>query len=77
LLVRIADALAVICIGLMMWAMFTPMIQAYQYHDIKMELRLPIYILWIAALAGLTGTMFCALVTLAASPADANAGPSE
>src|SRR5262245_13085095 len=56
LLVRVADILSVICISLVMWAMITPLIQAYQYHDIKMELRLPIYILWITALVGLTGT---------------------
>ncbi len=77
MLVRVADVFSVICIVLMMWAMLTPMTQAYQYGDIKMELRLPIYILWIAALVGLTGTLFCALVTLVARPADANAGPDE
>lgn len=77
LLIRIADVLSVICIVLIMWAMLTPMTQAYQYGDIKMELRLPIYLLWAAALAGLTGTMFCALVTLVARPVKLIAGPSE
>ena len=67
-LVRVADVLSVVCIGVIMWAMITPMIQAYQYHDIKMELRLPIYTLWVAALVGLTGTLFCAVVTLVARP---------
>lgn len=73
-LIRVADILSVICIGLIMWAMITPMVQAYQYGDIKMELRLPIYVLWLAALIGLTGTMFCALVTLVASPVKLNGG---
>ena len=42
--------------------MLGPARQAYAYGDIKMELRLPIYVLWIAALASLAGTIFCALV---------------
>ncbi len=74
-LIRIADVLAVICIGLIMWAMITPLMQTYQYHDIKMELRLPIYTLWVAALLGLAGTFYCALVTLIARPV--KLGPSE
>jgi TRAP-type C4-dicarboxylate transport system permease small subunit len=76
-LIRIADALSVICLGLLAWAMLLPARQAYAYGDIKLELGLPIYILWIVALAGLAGTMFCALVTLVAKPATAGSGPVE
>jgi hypothetical protein len=36
-----------------------------------MELPVPIYTLWIIALASLAGTIFCALVTLVAMPAAA------
>jgi TRAP-type C4-dicarboxylate transport system permease small subunit len=76
-LIRVADILSVVCIGLIMWAMLIPMTQAYHYGDIKLELRLPIYILWIAALVGLAGTMFCALVTLLARPATVDTGHPE
>ncbi len=57
--------------------MLLPASQAYGYGDIKLELRLPIYVLWIVALASLAGTMFCALVTLVAKPATADAGRTE
>ena len=67
-LVRIADVLAVLCLVLLMWAMVTPAQQSYQYADVKMELRLPIYVLWIAALVSLAGALFCAIVALAARP---------
>jgi TRAP-type C4-dicarboxylate transport system permease small subunit len=63
-LIRVADLLAVLCLGLMMWAMLTPAQQAFDYGDVKLELRLPIYVLWAVALAGLAGTMVCAVATL-------------
>jgi len=75
-LIRVADLLSVLCLGLLIWAMLGPTIQVYQYGDIKLELRLPIYILWVVALAGLAGTIFCALVALVARPATADGAPS-
>jgi len=60
-LIRIADVLSVLCLGLIMWAMLVPAMQAYAYGDVKMELRLPIYVLWVIALVSLAGTMLCAL----------------
>lgn len=76
-LIRIADVLSVLCLGLLAWAMLLPAGQAYAYGDIKLELRLPIYVLWIVALVSLAGTIFCALVTLVAKPATAATGRSE
>jgi TRAP-type C4-dicarboxylate transport system permease small subunit len=76
-LIRIADLLSVLCLGLLAWAMLLPASQAYAYGDIKLELRLPIYVLWAVALASLAGTMFCALVTLVAKPATADTGRTE
>jgi TRAP-type C4-dicarboxylate transport system permease small subunit len=67
-LIRIADLLSVVCLGLLLWAMLGPAIQAYEYGDRKLELNLPIYVLWIMAFLGGLGTMFCALVTLVARP---------
>jgi TRAP-type transport system small permease protein len=68
-LIRVADVLSVVCLGLLMWAMLGPAMQAYEYGDRKLELHLPIYVLWIAALLSLTGTLVCALVALLARPA--------
>ena len=74
-LIRVADVLSVLCLGLLIWAMWLPAVQAYHYGDVKMELRIPIYMLWIVALASAVGTMLCALVVLTAKPT--TAGPPE
>ena len=75
-LIRIADVLSVICLALLMWAMLQPAMQAYDYGDRKLELNLPIYVLWIVALAGLAGTLICALIALW-SPTPTHARASE
>jgi TRAP-type C4-dicarboxylate transport system permease small subunit len=76
-LIRLADALAVVCLGLLAWAMLLPARQAYAYGDVKLELGLPIYVLWLVALVSLAGAIFCALVTLVAKPATAGSVHSE
>jgi TRAP-type transport system small permease protein len=70
-LIRIADVLSVLCLALLAWAMRQPAMQSYQYGDTKMELAVPIYVLWIVVLVSFAGTFFCALVTLVAKPAAA------
>jgi TRAP-type C4-dicarboxylate transport system permease small subunit len=76
-LTRIADLLSVLCLAMLAWAMLLPATQAYQYGDAKLELRIPIYVLWIVALASWAGTTFCAVVTLLAKPALAEPGRAE
>jgi TRAP-type C4-dicarboxylate transport system permease small subunit len=76
-MIRVADVLSVLCLLLIAWAMRLPASQAFQYGDSKMELPIPIYALWIVALASLAGTIFCALVTLVARPAAAEHGRVE
>ena len=75
-LIRIADVLSVICLALLMWAMLQPAMQAYDYGDRKLELNLPIYVLWVVALAGLAGTLICAVIALW-SPTPTHARASE
>jgi TRAP-type C4-dicarboxylate transport system permease small subunit len=65
-LIRVADVLSIVCLALLFWAMLGPARQALDYGDVKMDLRLPIYILWAAALIGMIGTMLCALAVLVA-----------
>jgi TRAP-type C4-dicarboxylate transport system permease small subunit len=69
LLTRIADGLSIIAIGLFAFAMLGPALQAYDYGDRKLELQLPIYLMWIVALAGMAGSMLCALAALFLRPA--------
>jgi TRAP-type C4-dicarboxylate transport system permease small subunit len=76
-LIRVADVLSVCCLAMLAWAMLLPATQAYQYGDIKLELRLPLYVLWLVALASFAGTIFCALATLLAKPTAAESGHAE
>lgn len=41
--------------------MCQPAMQAFQYGDRKLELGMPLYVLWGFALAGLFGTVVCAM----------------
>jgi TRAP-type C4-dicarboxylate transport system permease small subunit len=67
-LVRIADVLSVLALGLLMWAMLVPAAQSYAYGELKHDLGLPIFILWFAALASLAGTLFCAAAVALTRP---------
>ena len=63
-MIRIADVLSIACLILIAWAMLTPTLQAYTYGDRKLMLNLPLYILWVVALAGMAGTILCAFGAL-------------
>lgn len=63
-LIRLGDVVTVALLALMAWAMLTPAMQAYEYGDKKLELGLPLWILWAIAIAGLLGTLFCAVAVL-------------
>jgi TRAP-type C4-dicarboxylate transport system permease small subunit len=64
-LVRMSDLITVGILALMIWAMIEPASQAFEYGDKKLELGLKLWILWTVAIAGLAGTLFCALGALA------------
>lgn len=68
-LIRAADLLSLFGLLLLFWAMLGPATQAYDYGDRKMELSLPVWVLWAAALIGMAGTIFCAAVVAVARPA--------
>ena len=80
MLIRIADFLSVLILGLLAWAMLVPAAQSYAYGELKQDLGLPIFILWFAAIVSLAGTIFCAIAIALARPATDNsfaAGQSE
>jgi TRAP-type C4-dicarboxylate transport system permease small subunit len=60
-LAAIADVVSVGCLLLFLWGMLNPAMQAFQYGDRKLELGVPLYVLWGFALAGLLGTLLCAI----------------
>jgi TRAP-type C4-dicarboxylate transport system permease small subunit len=73
-LVRFSDVLTVGLLALMVWAMWMPAQQAFEYGDRKLELGLPLWILWSVAIVGLAGTLICALGALAKPVVRAHGG---
>lgn len=60
-LIILADVISILCLAVFAYAMVQPAVQAFQYGDRKLELELPLYVLWIFALAGISGTLVAAL----------------
>ena len=68
LLVRAADILTVLVLGLLLWAMLVPAAQSYGYGELKQDLGLPTYILWFTAIVSLVGVILCAAAVAIANP---------
>lgn len=67
ILVRISDLLTILTLALFAYAMIKPAMQAYAYGDMKMELQIPVWYLWAAAMLGIAGAILCACGRLLAS----------
>lgn len=63
-LIRLSDVLSIAALAILVWAMMTPARQAFDYGDRKLELGLPLSVLWAFALAGMAGTIVCAVAAL-------------
>ena len=68
LLMALADAVMLAMLALIAWAMVAPALQALDYGDRKLELGLPVYIVWIAAILGIVGCVIVALAMLVRRP---------
>jgi TRAP-type transport system small permease protein len=64
LLVRLTDVVSIAMLGIVVWAMVTPATQAYDYGDRKLELALPLYVLWAVAMLGMAGSILAAICAL-------------
>jgi len=76
LLVRLADVAQIGCLLLLAWAMIAPAWQSYVYGDYKIELGLPVFVLWILAGSGMVGTLLCAIGVLFVGPTVREGAPS-
>ena len=65
LLVRFGEGMMIVALMLVLWAMVSPALQAFDYGDRKLELGLPVYIVWIFAFCGVAGSIVCAAAALA------------
>jgi TRAP-type C4-dicarboxylate transport system permease small subunit len=63
-LIRLSDVLTIATLVILGWAMIRIALQVYGYGDRKIELQLPLYLVWIAALVGLAGALLAAIGTL-------------
>lgn len=66
--IRVSDVLTLFTICLFAYAMITPAWQSYSYGELKMDLHIPIWYLWAAALLGIVGAILCACGALIAPP---------
>jgi TRAP-type transport system small permease protein len=73
-LVRLTDLVSILTLGILVWAMSGPALQAYEYGDRKLELALPLYVLWIVALLGMVGSIICAVGALLTPTTKSNGG---
>jgi TRAP-type C4-dicarboxylate transport system permease small subunit len=75
-LIRLSDVLSIVAILFFAFAMLAPTLQAFDYGDRKLELQLPIYVLWFIALAGMAGAILCAFGAMLTAPTPRHHGPS-
>jgi TRAP-type C4-dicarboxylate transport system permease small subunit len=75
-LVRISDVLSIVAVSFFTYAMIGPALQALSYGDRKLELDMPIYVLWVIALSGMAGAILCACGALLTPAAPRQHGPS-
>ena len=73
-LVAVGDFAMLAMLGLMAAAMLSPAMQALDYGDRKLELGLPLFAVWLAALAGMAGCVLAALASLTNRPLPAMKG---
>lgn len=52
----------------MVWAMVRPAHEAFQFGDVKLELNMPVWIIWAMALLGLVNSVLAAMVCLVRAP---------
>lgn len=70
-LVRVLKSVAafgtVAALCFVFWSMLKPAMDAYDYGDVKLELNLPVWIIWIIALFGVLNSILASLMVLFAS----------
>lgn len=68
LLVALADLVMLAILGLIAWAMVAPALQSLDYGDRKLELGLPVWVVWAGAMVGMAGSVLAALAVAVQRP---------
>ena len=64
LLKRVAALLSAIVLVFIFSSMITPALQSHQYGEIKLELNIPVWIVWVIALVGMCGGILASLLNI-------------
>jgi TRAP-type C4-dicarboxylate transport system permease small subunit len=56
-LIGVGDVVMLVILGLILWAMVSPAMQALDYGDRKIELGVPLIVIWVAAMLGVAGSL--------------------
>ena len=67
-LVAVGDFVMLVMLTLIAWAMISPAYQAWEYGDRKLELGLPLVVVWAGALVGLAGCVLVAFTLAVVRP---------
>ncbi|WP_209942297.1 TRAP transporter small permease [Rhizobium halophytocola] len=62
LLKAVAALVCVLVLCFIFWSMLTPAHEAYEYGDVKLELGLPVWIIWAFALFGIFNSVIAAVL---------------
>ena len=63
-LIAAGDVVMAAVLALIAWAMVSPALQAYDFDDRKLELGLPLSVIWAAALLGMAGSVLVMLTLI-------------
>ena len=63
-LITVADAVMLGMLVMIVWAMIAPAFQAWEYGDRKLELGLPLFVIWAGAMIGMAGSVLVAVTML-------------
>ncbi len=74
LLVVAADLVMLAVLAVIAYAMVAPALQALDYGDRKLELGLPVWVVWAGAMMGVAGSVLAALAVVLRGPPAADGG---
>jgi TRAP-type C4-dicarboxylate transport system permease small subunit len=74
ILCRVAGLLSFVILLFIFISMLTPAMQAFQYGDMRLELKIPVWAIWVIALVGMCGGVLASILNvLQPPPADRRA----
>ena len=73
-LTRLAAFLSAAVLLFIFVSMLTPAMQSYQYGEIRLELKIPVWTVWAIALLGMCGGLLASILNILRPPAGSGTG---